>query len=263
MDTINFLHSGKLGDFIQSMFAIKNICLKSNATANIFIRPGHWATDLNTTYKELYEIVSSQKYVNSFSILDHNNLNKNSEYIDLDFFRQSKNLYQNSWTDMFLLDYDLVFEDYKWIDFRKTDRYFSNRIVINRKISDPNLINQNFPYQDIIDNYGTKPIFISSQNNIQDYENFPLKDQCEHIVMDTIKDFFIAINSCQVFIGNLSGPMAIACSIDSNRIVELRSDSLSYYHYITETKYSNNIAYFLNTNTHSNLDQHGYQNNIS
>lgn len=262
MDTINFLHSGKLGDFIHSMFAIKNICRKFNSIANIFIRPGDWSTDLDTTYQELYPIIVSQKYVNSFSILLHNNLNKNCKYIDLDFFRQSQNLYKNSWTDMFLIDYDLQFKDYKWIDFHETDRYFMNRIVINRKISDPNMINGNFPYQDIINNYDIKPIFISSKYNTQEYDSFPLKDQCEHIIMNTIKDFFIAINSCKVFIGNLSGPLAIACSLDSNRIAEL-GETFDYSHYLTENKYSNNISWFLNSKTYYNLDKYGYKNNIS
>jgi hypothetical protein len=258
MKTINFLHSGKLGDFVHAMFAIKNICYKYNAIANIFIRPGDWTTDVYTTHKELYPIVSSQKYVNSFSILDHQDLNKDAEYINLDFFRESKNLYKNSWTDMFLLDYDLVFKDYRWIDFDETDRYFTNRIIINRKTSDLNIINHNFPYQQIIDNYDTKPIFISSQNQQQDYYNFPFKDQCEHVIMNNIKDFFVAINSCKVFIGNLSGPLAIACSIDKHRIAEL-SNTFDHGHYISETKYSNNISWFLNSDTYYNLDQYGYK----
>ena len=60
--------------------------------------------------------------------------------------------------------------------------------------------------------------------------------------MNNIKDFFQVINSCKLFMGNLSGPMAIAYCLCKNILCEFGYvDSESYK---LETEYYNNISWY-------------------
>ena len=70
--------------------------------------------------------------------------------------------------------------------------------------------------------------------------------------MVTLEDWFTSINSCQMFIGNLTGPTAISNALNKLRIIEL-PDTIDIYHTIGEEKYSKNISWFFDQNNLYNM----------
>lgn len=261
MGNINFINGGKLGDFMHGMFGLKNICRKYNTKANLYIYDIGWEIGLNNVYEELYPIIKSQKYIDNFDILtkyniSHNNINvfntklTDEGFINLGNYIKSPYLYKKCWTDIFLLDYNLNFSEYRWIDYDKKDSFYNDRLVINRRTSSFAKINPNFPYEYYIKNFDKKPIFIS--NSIKDFDIFPYKNFCDFHLINTLEQMFTIINSCKLFIGNLSAPLSIANSMDVRRIAELVPIP-DIYHWLDERLYSKNIGMFLDSNTYYNL----------
>lgn len=255
METLNFINGGRLGDFIHGLFAVKNICKKENKKANIYIYDIGWQVSVENVYEELCPILYNQSYVNDFKILTDYTLSNivnlsnkkllDEGYIDLGSYIRSPYLYKKCWTDIFLLDYNLEFSEYRWIHHDKKDVSFSDKIVINRRTTSPNRLNNLFPYEKLIKNTIHKPVFISSSE--EDYNIFPYKDKCDFHKVKCIDEIFTIINSCSIFIGNLSAPLTIANSIDCKRIAELPF-TVDFYHWADEPKYSNNIMWFLDEN---------------
>ncbi len=99
-----------------------------------------------------------------------------------------------------------------------------------------------FPYDQIIDRYGDAAVFVSS--NPLDYDQFPYKQYLQYKKLDTLQDWFTAINSCALFISNLTGPAAIAHALDVPRIIEL-PDTVDAYHCMGEERFSDNINWYL------------------
>ena len=66
MKTQNFTICGKLGDFFHMMFAMKHLCKKNQVKANIYLYhvPGGFELGTDVAYKELYDIVINQTFVN-------------------------------------------------------------------------------------------------------------------------------------------------------------------------------------------------------
>jgi hypothetical protein len=261
----NFTLTGKLGDFIHMMFAMKHLCEKNNTLANVYLydAPGGWEFGIETSYKELYDLVMSQPYVKSFQILTNLKIvNENSNivsgpievydekllkegYIHLEDFMRSAYLYKNCWTEILSKTFDFeISQPYNWIQFDKIDPLFTDKIIINRRYSHSR-INNDFPYNQIIEEYKGNVIFISTQE--KDYDLFPYKDQCTFYQITDIINWFTVINSCALYIGNLSAPSSIASSLDKRRIIEL-PQTADIYHWIGEEKYSSNIGWFVNNN---------------
>jgi ADP-heptose:LPS heptosyltransferase len=86
-------------------------------------------------------------------------------------------------------------------------------------------------------------VFISSSD--KDYENFLHKDSMPFYKVKTLEEWLTAINSCALFISNLTGPAAMAHALDAPRLIEL-PDTLDAAHCIGEEKHSSKIHWYLN-----------------
>jgi hypothetical protein len=74
---------------------------------------------------------------------------------------------------------------------------------------------------------------------VNQYVNFPHKNLVQPLYIDNIQNLFEIINSCSLFCGNLSAPMAIAYALMKNIVCEIGYvDGDSYKN---ETKYYDNI----------------------
>jgi len=260
---INFLIGGKLGDFIHALFAVRGLSDKLNCKVNVYMVDIGWDFGIENTFRELKPILLNQDYINSFEILKDYYLdpiqtpNKNSpiEVYDKDLLEQgyycagdylnSSLLYKNCWSEIFsdLFNFKIK-EKYKWIDYDFINHNTLDKVVIHRKFND--FINKEFPYEEIIYNYGKENcVFISS--NEHDYEVFPLKHLIPFYKIHTLHDWFSSINSASMVVSNLTGPAAIAHSLDKPRIIEL-TNRIDSFHCIGEDKYSKNLFYFINKN---------------
>ena len=244
--TINFVMGGKIGDFFQLLFAVKNVCKKENKKANLYIYDRGWEYGIDTAFNEIAPIVLQQKYINKFEKFK----NLKEPYIDLHDFNSSPYIFRHCWSEISALNFNFNISEYKWIDCRDQTEIFKNKLLINRRYNPLNF-NNDFPYEQIIEQFVDNIVFISNRD--EDYQQFPHKMRCDYYKPKTITDYLCAINSCQLYIGNLSAPSSLANSLDAPRIIELphRPDAA---HWVGEEKYSKNIGWFL-TNEISYLPQ--------
>lgn len=265
---INFVSGGKLGDFIQILYAVKGICEQNNAKANIYLCDIGWDFGIKNTYGELYPILIRQSYINNISILReddytldpiqtpqqntpitiHDQQILKDGFVDMGDYLRSSHLYRSCWTTLFSETFNFPKPvNPKWITVDKKNDAFADKVVIHRKASAG--INTEFPHKEIIDKHTGRIVFVSSNEN--DYQVFPYKDEVPFVKMHTLDDWFTTINSSKLFISNLTGPAAISHALDVHRIIELPYTP-DIYHCIGEEKYSSNIKWFLN-NENNNL----------
>jgi ADP-heptose:LPS heptosyltransferase len=79
------------------------------------------------------------------------------------------------------------------------------------------------------------------------YENFKLKDEYPVIYVDNLYDFAVKINSCKLFVGNQSAPMALAVALNVPRYTELYG-KIDHIHYMKDIVYYQNYDYFIGDN---------------
>lgn len=268
MNTQNFTICGKLGDFMHMMFGMKHLCEKNNTKANIYLYhvTGGFEFGTETAYKELYDLVMSQPFVESFQMLHEDEYKIVSAgshsisgpievyhpklvsegYTHLEGFMRSPHLYKHCWSEIFALTFGFdLGGDYKWIEFDKIDPYFQDKVIINRRYSHSR-INNDFPYGDIFEAYKGNVVFIGTEK--KDHDLFPYKDECEFYQITDVNHWFTTINSAALYVGNLSGPSSIASALDRPRIIELPATG-DAMHWMGEENYSKNIGWYVNANT--------------
>lgn len=253
MLNINFIMGGMMGDFIHSLYAVKNICLQKDAKANIYITDQKkyggdiWRLGIQKAYEDLKDLVVSQSYVNSFQVLPsgfnepHFNMNSWRTYIEQ--LRVKNGGYTLCWTEIMSQTYNFpISSDIKWLETSKDD-YYKDKFIINRST---HRHNPEFLWDEYINICPFEIIFAAF--SIQEWEEFPYKnDKIALKLFSNINEMAIAINSCKAFAANQSAPFAIACALDVERSVELHKEPSVFY--MNEIKYSSKIAWFLDNDT--------------
>jgi hypothetical protein len=257
---------GKLGDFLHAMFAVKQICVNKKIKANIYMYDIGWEFGIKNTYSELLSIMLKQDYVNSFNILESCEIDpiqtaENNKpvkvldekllfegFIDLGNYIRSPWLYKACWSELYSKTFNFpISKDYSWISHEKINEELKGKVLIHRR-NNPIRLNHDFPYDQIIDQYKERLLFVSGNEN--DYESFQYKNKVPFLKVVTLEDWFTSINSCDMIISNLSSPAVMAHSIDKLRIVEL-PNIIDSIHCIGEEKYSNNVHWYINEKHHN------------
>ena len=242
-DTKSYLQEGKLGDFIHSLVVCKFNWEFFGYKADLYISNdgGHFEKGLEFTYNDLKPILEKQEWLNSFNIY-------NGEIIDVNLtrFRQSRFLYTTNWLEIYFKEF---FDDmmpppeYSWIELEK-DETLSDTLLINRSMKSMSEQTKGI-YQGVLNEF-EKKVFICF-DELQ-YQNFPLNDQCEMLRVNSLYEFFTKINGSKLFIGNQSGPMAWATSMNISRGIELLA-TIDNVHYIKDKEYYSQFDYFQGDNT--------------
>lgn len=237
--TINFIIGGLIGDFIQCLFAVKHLCKKHQAKANLYVTDdGRFGGDnfrfsISKVYSDLYPVIIQQDYINSFEIYQ----NQTQDLINLNNFRRSPYLYRGNWTELLQNTFGFTYENpYQWVTIKETNPELEGKILLHRSTRRHS---QDFPFRQIIDKYREQIVFIS--NDPGEYESFPFKSEIQYYKTETLIDVYSAINSCKFFIGNQSSPYTLATSVDKLRVLELVPHSSDRIMSLGEDKYSSNI----------------------
>jgi hypothetical protein len=238
-DTKSYLQEGKLGDFIHSLVVCKFNWDFFGYKADLYISEAGetFERGLEFTYNDLKPILEKQEWLNSFGI-------HNGEIIDVNLsrFRQSRFLYTTNWIEIYFkefLDGMMAPKDYSWIELEK-DETLSDTLLINRSLKPMSEMVKGV-YQSVIEQHSKKAFICFDE---EQYNKFPLKDECEMIKVNSLYDFFKKINGCKLFIGNQSGPMAWATSMNIPRGIELLA-TIDNVHYIKDKEYYlNTFDYF-------------------
>lgn len=257
METLDFIATGRMGDFIHSLFAVKNICEKHKIDANIYITDkvgtfggDAWNLGIDRAYEDLRGLMM-QPYIKKFEVLPDN---FNGPYINLNNWRQGvyddclrDGYYSRSWSEFLSTEYKFIIpENYSWLS-TTIDDDLTDTVVIHRSL---HRHNPNFFWKGILDTYKAAEkdiVFLTCSQ--QEWDEFPFKDGVKLKLVETISDMAICINSCRLFIGNQSAPFALASALDVSRIVELDNEPGPFY--MNETKYSRNIQWFLSMDKNS------------
>ena len=239
-ETKSYLQGGKLGDFIHSLCVCKFNYDFFNYKADLYISNvgDSFEKEIHITYNDLKPILERQEWLNSFNIYDNQKID-----INLSKFRQSSHLYTSNWIEVYFnefIDGMSPPSEYSWINMTK-DSSLSNTLLVNRSLK-PFTPKVSEIYKDIIkNNANLEKVFICFDET--QYENFLFKNEFKLLKVNSLYDFFEKINSCKLFLGNQSGPMAWATSMNVNRIVELLA-RIDNKHYMNDTKYYQNFNWF-------------------
>ena len=240
---LKFKSGGLMGDFINSLYVVKNICINQEAKADLYINNGGEAFryGIDKAYNDLYDIVMLQPYINTFSI--DNNINNNDSISLYDWRSQVQHDFNNggynkSWSELLSNYYCFdVPNEYKWVYILDTDVNYSNATIIhmsNRR-RNPKFDTENYILNNGIDNV---VFLITNENDLY-------IDGYDKVVVDDIYKMALILNSCKYFIGNQSMPLALASSLDVPRLAVLDLDFNNYMFYKGEPNYSKNIDVFI------------------
>ena len=229
-----YVSSGTLGDFIHQLSIINEKFYETGKKGILYISDKYcyFRTGVNHTYNDTYEIVTKQNYIKEYKIHNNENFDINlsewrnypSIWNNNEYFTQFKNNYENlnstngTWYNIFKTVYNIDWAKHKWLNI-PIDKKWENIILINsvfyRDIS-------NLDFSELKKYSYEKIIFIC--NNENDYSHFKNKHKL-NIDCYYPKNFYetcIAINSCKLFIGSLSGFLTIAHACNINHVVGLQ-----------------------------------------
>jgi len=229
---INYVSSGKLGDFIQVLSVINEIFHKTGKKGNIFIQNDYtFSMGISHTFKDTYDMITSQKYIKNYKIYNNENID-----INLDsWFLNKELLYHTNWYNIFKNTYNVEWGQHKWLNIEH-DTKWENKILINvmnyRKTTYLN-------FNKLHEKYGDSLIFISF--NILDYDEF-IKDtkfKIKHFIPKNFSEACIAINSCKLFIGSISGLLTVAHACHKTRVMGLNGCGDDIHNTNLDTIWSN------------------------
>lgn len=240
----NFLSGGKLGDFIHTLFVVKNICEREGCKANLYISEGGdaWTYGVDRAYKDLYPLVINQDYINMFEM--ESDMGK-GEFINLNFWRDvvatehaETGKYSRCWTDLLTSVYQLLPSSYAWLSTMQDDYSVKDVIIVHQSLKHYSEL----PWSDILKLPCREFIFLTS--NKAEYDNFKHRGCVTLVHREKVSEIASLIASCKMFVGNQSAMFAIACAFDVPRIVGLDPDPAPFY--MGEEKHSDNIMWYLN-----------------
>jgi hypothetical protein len=211
---LRYISSGRLGDFILQLSIIYEYYLNTGRKGLLYIseKDSEFTNGLQETYEDTYEIIISQPYIEDYKIYC-------GEVIDIDLstWRYNDLWYSGTLRDIFIKEYNIDWGKKKWLylDETKYDEKWKNTVLINIKDDKFKYLD----YQSLYDKYGKKLVFISFTK--KNYDNFIEKTNINipFYLSPSFTDLCIAINSCEIFVGNLSMPLAIAYSLHRKSII--------------------------------------------
>jgi ADP-heptose:LPS heptosyltransferase len=244
MKIINVLVGPKLGDLLHSLAFCRYVHDYKNMKCNIYITETNdkFQLGLEKTYQDLLPIMKLQNFCNSFEIHTEQPIQ-----INLMKFRNSPYLYKTTWSQVilntFISSQPKIPHNFKIIDLPGNERY-SNALIINRANGKHDISDFTKKiYQDILDQFDEKYFIFTEDKH---YEEFFYKKQVTPLYAPELIDFMQIIKGCKLFLGNQSGPLAMATVMDVPRVGELFHKTLfrDDVHYLNDIENFDNVELF-------------------
>ena len=224
MQSIVYISGGALGDLIHQIGIIYEIYVKTGKKGILYIsdtarNPHGFTFTIEKTYNDTYKLITDQSYIESYHI--HNN---EPFDINLSSWIVNQPLYINNWSAIFSAEYNIDWCSNKYLDIEYNSTY-KDCIFICSSIK---RFNASIDYNKLIESLPYRPIFLTS--TISEYEYFKniTGIHLEYICFDKLYDLYIAINSCKLYIANLSSPLCISQGLMKPRICILNSTYNEY-----------------------------------
>lgn len=219
----NFLLGGRLGDLIHALYVAKNTPGRHDLliTDRRDLHSDGFLFDLQTTYDELYPIITVQEYCNSFLIYSY------EEVINLSMWRRYA--YSASWTQLLSNTFGVPVNGEPWIKWAKDDKW-KDTIVVHASVQEAR---KGHHWEIPLSMYEGRCLFVG---NKEEYKAFG-RDIPFYQPLN-LSEHFTIINSCKFFIGNQSAPLAIAHSLGVPRLAML--NEIDKLHYTGEERWHQN-----------------------
>jgi hypothetical protein len=216
---IKYISGGALGDFIHQLSVIKEKYIQTGRKGILYI--SHTARDtdkfpfgLEQAYNDTYKLIINQEYIESYHI--HNN---EPFDINLSSWVINQPLFKNNWHHIFSEEYGVNWSNSKYLNIEYNNKY-KDYILFSSSIK---RFNSSIDYNKLFEKLPYMPIFVTTIKS--EYEHFKYKtgfNNIEYIYYDNLYDLYVAINSCKLFIGNLSSPLTVAQGVCKSRICILQ-----------------------------------------
>ena len=217
---INYIGGGRLGDFILSLSVINEMFYKTGRKACLYLsnKGDTFSFGLEKSYKDIYDLIISQPYISSFHIYDNQSVD-----IDLTLWRQSPLLYVKNWFHIYSNTYNVEWGQHKWLSLPILNEYENIILISTNSYRFPKFID----FKNIHERYNEKIMFISQ--DIEYYTDFKTRTNLDipFIQPNSFIELCSIINSCKLFIGNLSCPLTLAFACHKPHVVgfyDIRDD---------------------------------------
>ena len=233
---LNMISGGRLGDFVHQLYIPAIIYKENGIKTNLYMAEvgDIFSFGLHNTFNEIKEIILKQPYINKFQIYAGENID-----VNLSQWRAGHIGY--CWTERlmgcYFGNYSPTVKNFQIIDNIDKIECFKDSLIINRSLERGRHGNKDVYIKNIENYKKEKRYFLYT--DINQYNAFPHKNLVQPICVKNIKNMFEIINSCSLFIGNLSAPMAVAYSLMKNIICEI--GPMDWISYKDEIKYYSNI----------------------
>lgn len=217
-----YVSGGMLGDFIQQLSVIQEVYMKEKRKGILYIAPigDYFKFGIEKAYEDTYPFIIKQEYIEDYKI--YNNENHD---VNLSAWRTCGLVHTTSWTNIFKHTYNIDWGKNRWL-YVDTDDKYKDTVFISCSFT------RSFPnidYNILFSPYEKDKVIFLTQN-MDEYTNFNKLTGYELnvLVVKSLEEMVIAINSCKLFIGSLSSPLTIAHSLHKDTIVLLRPPSVDY-----------------------------------
>ena len=215
---ITYLSGGFLGDFIYQLSIVNENYLLAGRKGNVFLSDKSqvdwsegWKYGIEKAYNDLKEIVLDQEYINSFNIY---NKEWFFEYTHLSKWRQSSLLLKTDMYELFKSTYNVEWGWHKWLSLPKINDY-SDIILLSTVAS--HRCNPLFDYESL-KRYNKQICFATTDYAEYVYFKELTKSKFEAIIFDNLKDYWIAINSCYLFVSSFGSFLCAANAMHQNTL---------------------------------------------
>ncbi len=211
---VKYFISCRLGDILLNLSVCAETFYTTGRKAIVYVEGKHLKYGLEKTYHDTYPIFSSQIWMKAYKPFK----NETYDVVLYEGIGKSPYIDTGSWYEIFKSVYAIEWGKHPWIIVPVREEY-KNIIFIHSSTTrshtktDLRLLIQTMPQYQFV--------FISDIE--EEYVHFSMRTglQIPFYKVQSFTDLAIAINSCHIFMGNLSMPNALADALHKKRITML------------------------------------------
>ena len=209
-----YIVGGMFGDFIQCLSIICEIYYKTGRKGVIYIgesKSDQFRNGLVNTYNDTYPVIMKLPYIKDYQICTAETIKVN---VDLSAWRLNTKLFYQNWYHTFNQTYGVEWGKHKWLNVGYDEKW-KNKVVINTNTR---------RFANTIDFYRLKTmyqddlIFIAYEESEYLHFEKTANISIEYHQFTSFSELTTIINSCKLFVGCLSAPLAIAHALHKPRI---------------------------------------------
>jgi hypothetical protein len=210
---IVYISGAKLGDFVHQLSVIHETFLTTGKKGILYIASigDMFSFGLLNTYEETFQLITEQIYIKEYKIY-------NNEPYDINLSDWRKYNIEKPWTSIFNM-YNVEWGKHKWLSV-PDDNKWKDTIFISTTSYHPVY---NFDYMNIVKLYKNVIFLDANEKETSIFKNILAQHNLnvEFYKPLNLYDLCVAINSCKLFIGNLSSPLAFAYALHKTSVTGL------------------------------------------